>query len=282
MLVCVEMALSQTINFYPDQFGTTPQTLSLTNPVYLDIMPFQGIRIGSKNNTGAFSEIRTIYAQGNINVQQHNNQHFIGADFISEQEGPVIRKNRMHFDYALQKKITDELFISFGSHLGLASYDYNGKKSTSQGSSIGPDGSIAFLMKYKNWRVGMHLNQFFDQLYKPKTTTFNYPSYHGYYIDRTWKLNDGSELRIFHLNHILKDQSNIISVGTNFEYKKALGLGVIYHYNYYITPSLYFKLEKATNYLKGIDIYFSYNTVIQNLSESNINSFEVGMSISFQ
>ena len=268
----------QNINFYPDEFGSTFQTLSLTNPAYIDLLPSSHIKVGSKNNLGIFNDIRTIYAQGNFIVKQHAiNKHWIGADFISEQEGPIIRKNRVRFNYSLQKRLRDELFITLGTHLGLASFDYNGSKSVSQGAGIGPDGSFALLIKYKTWRFGTHINQIFNQAYKPQITTFNFPIYYGYYIDKTWELKSDYEIRVFHLNHLLVNERSLSTLGINFDYKQQMGIGFNYHHSRFLTSTAYLKI----NSLKGLQLFFSYNTPIQELSESKLNALELGMSISF-
>ena len=221
----------QNIEFYPDQFGNSYQTLTLTNPVYKDLTPLSTIKTGTKSKTGILNDVRTIYAQGCFQIKEiNNNKHWMGIDFLSAQEGPIIRKNRMRLNYALQKQINNNLNISLGTHLGIASFDYNGAKGTSQGSSVGPDGSLAILIRFKEWRVATHINQIFDQIYRPKTIIFKYPIYYGYFIEKVITLSLNSELKIFHLNQIFKNKRNFTTFGTNYEFKKTMGIGINYHH----------------------------------------------------
>lgn len=271
--------LAQTINFYPDQFGHVSQYLSLINPVYFNTASLHGFKSASKAGTGAFSEINTLYLQGNYTITKNSNQQWIGADLQTEQEGPVIRKNRIRVHYALKKNIARYLFVSFGAHLGLATYGYQGKSSNAQGSSNGPDGSLGLLINYKNWNMGMHLNQFFNHLYQPKNTSFRYPIYYGIYLDKSWKLNQGSKCKLFVLNHFLQQRSFLTTLGGSYLIKELLELILNYTHNQYLTPSIGFKLKKGESELEKIAFFFAYNIPIQTLASSQISSFEIGLKI---
>lgn len=279
----LKQVVGQNIEFHPDQFGNSYQTLTLTNPVYIDLASMSMVKTGTKIRTGILSDVRTIYAQGYFEIKEvNNNKHWLGIDFVSAQEGPIIRRNRMRINYSLQKQINNDFNIALGTHLGLASFDYNGAKGTTQGSSIGPDGSLAILLRFRKWRMATHINQIFDQVYKPKTITFKYPIYYGYFIEKVISLSSNSEFRIFHLNQIFKNRRNFTTIGADYEFNKTMGIGINYHHCKFLTSTVYSHLGNILTSVKGLKAYFSYNAIIQKQSDTHINSIELGLSFSFE
>ena len=170
-----ETALGQTsgeVISLPVQFGQYYSAWSLINPAQAGSSNKLELNAGNLRQSGNFSGITTYYGTGSYRMNKYTdsvagNKHIIGAKLVADYEGTYLSRTRVYGLYAFHTPLSNTVWASAGTTMGLMNYAVQGSNLSGNGSATNIDGDIGFWLHSDVFNAGFALNQVFNSKLQP-------------------------------------------------------------------------------------------------------------------
>ena len=110
----ITVCFSQTTVGLPVQFIQFFKTYSLVNPASIATDSSLNFNVGNRSLLGAFIGVRTFLLYGNVPLkpfESNKTNHMIGLNFINDQEGSFINRNRVSLLYSIAIPLSEKNLI---------------------------------------------------------------------------------------------------------------------------------------------------------------------------
>lgn len=188
---CINEAQAQSGAGLPVQFIQFFKTYSLINPASIGKDSAIEFSTGNKSLTGAFSGVRTFYANANVQLHargKNKSKHVLGLNFINDKEGSFINRNRASLVYAFHLPISKKSTVSAGIAAGFINYSYKASNISAGGSAYAPNADIGLWMHRSNFNIGISGNQIIASKLTPIDETYTIERHYNLAADRTFLL----------------------------------------------------------------------------------------------
>ncbi|MBC7487461.1 MAG: type IX secretion system membrane protein PorP/SprF [Cytophagaceae bacterium] len=188
---CIYEAQAQSGAGLPVQFIQFFKTYSLINPASIGKDSAIEFSTGNKSLTGAFSGVRTFYANANVQLNargKNKSKHVLGLTFINDKEGSFINRNRASLVYAFHLPISKKSTVSAGVSAGFINYSYKASNISAGGSAFAPNADIGLWLHRSNFNIGVSGNQIIASKLTPIDETYTIERHYNLTADRTFLL----------------------------------------------------------------------------------------------
>jgi len=188
---CIHEAQAQSGVGLPVQFIQFFKTYSLINPASIGKDSSIEFSTGNKSLTGAFSGVRTFYANANVQLNargKNKSKHVLGLTFTNDKEGSFINRNRASLVYAFHLPISRKSTVSAGVAAGFINYSYKASNISAGGSAFAPNADIGLWIHRSNFNMGVSGNQILASKLTPIDETYTIERHYNLIADRTFLL----------------------------------------------------------------------------------------------
>lgn len=189
---CIYNVQAQSGAGLPVQFIQFFKTYSLVNPASIGKDSAIEFSTGNKSLTGAFSGVRTFYANTNVQLNargKNKSKHVIGLTFINDKEGSFINRNRASLVYAFHLPISKKSTVSAGVAAGFINYAYKASNISAGGSAFAPNADIGLWLHRPHFNLGVSGNQIIASKLKPIDETYTIERHYNLIADKTFLLS---------------------------------------------------------------------------------------------
>ncbi|MDB5256355.1 MAG: hypothetical protein JWM14_1050 [Chitinophagaceae bacterium] len=189
---CIYKVQAQSGAGLPVQFIQFFKTYGLINPASIGKDSAIEFSTGNKSLTGAFSGVRTFYANANVQLNargKNKPKHVLGLTFINDKEGSFINRNRAALVYAFHLPISRKSILSAGVAAGFINYSYKPSNISAGGSAFAPNADIGLWLHRSNFNIGISGNQIIASKLTPIDETYIIERHYNLTADRTFLLS---------------------------------------------------------------------------------------------
>jgi type IX secretion system PorP/SprF family membrane protein len=274
----VTSSYGQTVAGLPVQFVQFYKTYSLINPASIGREVPTEFNTGNRALTGAFSDVRTFYANANVRFNKSGgsqSKHAIGLTFINEKEGSYINRNTASFLYAFHIPLTARLTLSAGAAAGFINYAFKASNINSGGSAFAPNGDIGLWLHRSDFNIGISCNQVIPSRLTPFNATYLIDRHYNLVMDKAFDLD-----RNFRLT-----PTTVLRWFNKDLYDLDVGLIALLQHN--LMAVVAYKYRKGVSVSGGLDnikigqnifkLLFSYYDPVGSLNYYNPQSYELSL-----
>ncbi len=281
MTVCSCTMYAQSSVILPVQFTHFFKTYTFVNPSSIGRTAPVEIMAGNKSLSGAFSGVRTIYANANFRLRKDSAnrvKHVLGISFINDREGVYITRSRASALYAFHLPLSTFVTMSAGAGVGFVNYAFNPSNISTGGSDIAPNLELGLWLRGKNFNFGISGNQLVPFRMTPLDATYVLSRHYTFLVDKTFflspslKLMPAFQYRWEEANRrnadgflVLLLQDNL-TFGAGYKYQRALAFSA--------------GLEKIKIGNQVFRIMFSYNSPVGKKLYYNHQAYDLLLSYS--
>ena len=264
------------------QFFNNPQI----NPAQAGSEGSFELSLGTKQNSGVFSGVKTSYISSSFRfLQKDANFHVIGVHFNNDREGLVIRRNRTSLSYSRHLRLSDNWMLASGVNIGL--YDFIIKSNpvtggaNSSSENFGAGLHVYNDVKYFSFSINQ-LNggevQPLEQVIK-LLPTYNLRYSQNFLINSSVELMPSSFLRF--ANMPKKEDQLRGGLGLKFSVKRLVSFGASHETNegshFFVGVNDFIKKssDRGINKDNSLRFEFSYFAPGKRNTRTNINAFEL-------
>ena len=273
------------VNELPIQFGqffNNPQI----NPAHGGSEGNIELSLGTKQNAGVFSGVKTSYVSSNFRfMKKDDNFHVIGLHFNNDREGLVIRRNRTSLSYSKHLRLSDNFMLASGINIGLYNFIIKSNPVTGGTNATTEDFSAGLHLYNDNKYLSLSVNQLNGGELQPLEQIIKLlPLYNLRYSQR-FLLNEGVEMRpiaFLRFADMQKKEDQIRGgLALKFLVKKLVSFGASYEVSegshFFVGVNDFTKRDGDRGIKKGnaLRFEFSYFAPNQRNTRTNINAFEL-------
>lgn len=253
------------------------------NPALNGYSAGREVSLGYHNQVGLFSAIRTYYARANWSLRSDSadvrTRQCLGLNFIGNQEGEFINRNRLSGAYAFHIRVSRNNWLSAGATGSLISYAYQSNTASGGGSDAAWSVNAGLAMHSNTYFIGVAVSD----LNNPSVNPIAVPTLLHRYVNVTagkkFLFSPDWHTWQYVLTQFLWSNQFYFQYAGVFTYKKYSG-GVFYQYQNGAGLMLGIEgLRFGHNEFKAMA---SYKLPLSNLSRLDLNTFEMSAALKFK
>lgn len=270
-IVCYSQQIQ---NFYlPDYYSSTAlDHLALINPAWTADEKRATLNSLYKSRSGLFNEVATITAYGDVLLNSKSNVGQVARVlFQNEKEGPYISSPKFYGNYAVKIPLREDLFLSAGLALGVASISFTAPSGMGKGSA--PDVNAGLILKYRKTEIGAASYQLLNNSITAINSPLLFKRFYQFYFQSEKDLSEYLTLRA-HLFYRPQPYRDLGNAALLLCYKETIAFGGMYQY------------QRGTSFLASLYLNQSNNPIILNFSFNSLflsnrllttGSYELGL-----
>jgi type IX secretion system PorP/SprF family membrane protein len=264
----------------PVQFVQFYKTYMLVNPASIGRESTAEFNTGNRALTGGFSDVRTFYANANIQLNKlaaGQSKHVVGLTFINEKEGSYINRNTASFQYALHIPLSQRLTFSAGATVGFINYSFKASNINAGGSAFAPNGDIGLWLYRSDFNLGISSNQVIPSRLTPFNATYLVSRHYNLIADRSFNINTNFRLTPTMVFRWFSKELYDLDVGLVALLQNNLTAVIAYKYKKGASVSGGFSNIKIGQSV--FKLLFSYYDAVGSLNYYNPQSYELSLSV---
>ncbi|MFT4661448.1 MAG: type IX secretion system PorP/SprF family membrane protein [Patiriisocius sp.] len=266
LFICSHVGFSQ-IDELPIHFGqffNNPQI----NPAQAGSEGDFEFSLGTKQNSGVFSGVKTSYASFNSRIlKRDRNFHVLGIHFNNDREGDVIRRNRTFLSYSRHLAISEKWMLAAGLNVGLYNFTIKSNPVTGGANSVTEDFGVGLHLYSNSQYLSFSVNQLnggevqpLEQIIRLEPI-YNLRYSHDILLNASMVIRPLAFVRYADLN---RDQDDIRGgMGLKFALKSLVNFGASY------------EAKEGTHFFLGLN-GFTKNFEDRKAKKNNRLNFELG------
>lgn len=275
----VTSSYGQTVAGLPMQFVQFYRTYMLINPASIGRESPIEFNTGNRALTGGFSDIRTFYANANIQLnkrEEGKSKHVIGLTFINEKEGTYINRNTASFLYAFQISLSQRLSFSAGAAAGFINYAFKASNINAGGSAFAPNGDVGLWLYRSDFNLGISCNQVIPSRLTPFNATYLIDRHYNLAADKSFEISRNFRLTPTMVFRWFSKELYDLDMGLVALLQKNLTAAIAYKYRKGASVSGGFSNIKIGQSV--FKLLFSYYDAVGSLNYYNPQSYEFSLS----
>jgi len=189
--------------------------------------------LGTRQNAGVFSGVKTSYASANFRfLEKDSNFHVLGLHFNNDREGLVLRRNRTFLTYSRHLRLSDKWTLASGLSIGMYDFVIKSNPVTGGANSSTEDFSAGIHLYGDSKYFSFSVNQINSATVQPLEQTlellplFSFRYIQNFSLSESVNLSPVSFLRFANMPKV-KDRIRY-GGGIKFLIKKLTDFGVTY------------------------------------------------------
>lgn len=186
----------QTTDLYPDALVHTYLNNSHLNPSYFQEAEKYEITAQYKSRLAPLNTISTVSLTAGkyFKIQNHVAQ-VLRLQVLNEREGSYIQRPRVAAEYAYRLRFNENWSVALGLRLGFVQFNVSAPSATTTGSATAPDGAIGGTTYFKQHRLGIAIQQFFNASTQPVNGIVQYPPFCTVFYSGKWNIRSTQSLK---------------------------------------------------------------------------------------
>lgn len=241
------------------------------------------IAAGHRRNHNNFGGVNTSYADLKLKLSPNENQAFstIGLQFINDNEGFLIRRNRFYLNFERHIKINETYFMAGGVSLGGYNFIAQPDDGFEGISSLTYDGNVTLKFYGKKSVLKFAFNQIFNSRIKPINQEIVLLRNLNLFLGRNFNVSKNITSRNRGVIRWSKER-DLPSSGFNFAFNTQLLVKKLVFFGMTIDPAigLYYNLgvERIPVFSDQLGFELSYLVPKESSIITNLNQFEFTVS----
>lgn len=236
--------------------------------------------LGHRRNSNNFGGVNTSIAGISHRLKSDNTKGFnlLSINFLNDNEGFLISRNRAYLGYARHTKINENYFLAGGLTLGFYNFAIKPDDTFSGASDAAIDGNLKIKFYSNSFQILLTANQIFNSTVQPIEQKTILTRHYNFVIKKNFKISDQIESNNDLLLRWSKETQNVNSgiifgIHTELLFIKTVLVGATYEYKKGIYYSVGIKEIPGLKINAGLEI--SYLVPSLNSQVTNLNQFEI-------